>query len=125
MSRYSDADLAAISEARIALNPAAGQDPPPDGGHVAYVCPGGEDHWGCMFCDGGLFACIVCGGLDGGLTTQCPGTRMMAGYRQLVYAGELDCRLDPTGERAVWVDGPSIHTPALWRLACERVGVRA
>lgn len=31
---------------------------------------------GCMYCDGGLWACTVCGGVEGSMPTHCPGDRM-------------------------------------------------
>ena len=44
----------------------------------------------CMFCDGGLAACSRCGGLEGGLPTECPGAFMSEEIQNAVYAGGLD-----------------------------------
>lgn len=44
----------------------------------------------CMFCDGGLSACTVCGGLEGALTTQCPGRKLSEEEIDLVYGLRLD-----------------------------------
>lgn len=40
-------------------------------GHVAFECH--CNRTGCMFCDGGLFSCTICGALEGALLPQCPG----------------------------------------------------
>lgn len=58
------------------------------GGHVAIVCNGCER--GCMFCEGGLFGCQVCGGLEGAMPTECPGRQMTTDESDRVYAGNLD-----------------------------------
>ncbi|CAG2149944.1 Uncharacterised protein [Ralstonia mannitolilytica] len=44
----------------------------------------------CPICDGGLSVCTVCGGIEGSLTTECPGVRMSADEQDRVYAGLLD-----------------------------------
>jgi hypothetical protein len=123
MSRYSGAEFDAILAARVALNPAANENPRPDGGHIAHQCAGGREDSACMFCDGGLFACSTCGSFEGATTTQCPGQPLTEEESDAVYAGYLDFRRIPDDGRCEWFYGPSIHTPALWRLACERAGV--
>jgi hypothetical protein len=60
--------------------------------HTKYICKGGHDSLGCMFCDGGLFACTVCGGAEGSLATDCPGVQMTPEQGDAVYAGTLDWR---------------------------------
>jgi hypothetical protein len=45
---------------------------------------------GCVFCNGGLASCTVCGGGEGTLPTDCPGERMTATQQDAVYAGSLD-----------------------------------
>jgi hypothetical protein len=55
--------------------------------HVCKKCP---ETCGCMFCDGGLFLCDVCGSFEGATTTECPGCRMTPRESDAVYAGRLD-----------------------------------
>lgn len=59
-------------------------------GHVGYECqkPCTRSH--CQFCMGGLFACTLCGGLEGSVPTHCPKTRMLDPVSDLVYKGKLD-----------------------------------
>ena len=72
--------------------------------HVEVVCKGCER--GCMFCEGGLWACDTCGGLEGAMPTQCPGRAMSMTLVDDVYAGRLDFR------RGAWQPGlASIHSP--------------
>lgn len=77
-----------------------------DTGHVPYECHCDRTH--CMFCDGGLFACDVCGSFEGATTTFCPGRAMTKDEADAVYAGDLDYR---DGQ---WVQGPSTQTPAMF-----------
>lgn len=44
----------------------------------------------CNYCDGGLALCVVCGGAEGELPTECPGGRMTREQRKDVYSGILD-----------------------------------
>jgi hypothetical protein len=46
----------------------------------------------CMVCDGGLSLCSVCGGLEGGLPTECPGENMNSEIMDRIYRGEIDFR---------------------------------
>lgn len=46
----------------------------------------------CYVCEGGLFACVVCGGAEGALTTHCPGKKLSAEVIDSVYAGNVDFR---------------------------------
>lgn len=78
----------------------------PDDGHVAFVCK--CEQAACMFCDGGLFACALCGSFEGATTTQCPGEQMTADQIDAVYAGTLDYR------NGAWAEACSRHTPAFW-----------
>jgi hypothetical protein len=76
-------------------------------GHTDFVCPGNhEGH--CMFCDGGLWACSVCGAFEGATTTDCPGTAVDHDTWTLVYEGQRDFR------DGRWLDEPSPHTPNGW-----------
>jgi hypothetical protein len=59
------------------LNPYYGQKIADDG-HTAVECNCDEPY--CQFCQGGLFACSVCGGLEGSVPTHCPGDAMT--YKQ-------------------------------------------
>jgi hypothetical protein len=62
-----------------------------DTGHIDVECTNPECN-GCMFCDGGLWACTVCGGLEGGMPSTCPGKAMTGEQNKAVYAGQLDYR---------------------------------
>lgn len=44
------------------------------------------DRVGCMFCDGGLAACTICGGLEGSLLPTCPGRMMTAEESDQAYS---------------------------------------
>lgn len=48
------------------------------------------ESYGCMWCDGGLEACSVCGSFEGATTTDCPGAEMHHFTRDKVYTTELD-----------------------------------
>lgn len=61
-----------------------------DTGHIDVTCECSRT--GCMFCDGGLWACTVCGGLEGGMPSTCPGEHMTPEQSKAVYAGLLDFR---------------------------------
>jgi len=69
------------------------QDPteePDPGGHIAIhhiQC----DSLTCWFCEGGLWGCTRCMGLEGGMPTECPGD-MTSEQLDLVHKGELDFR---------------------------------
>ncbi|MEU4332356.1 hypothetical protein [Nonomuraea dietziae] len=67
-------------------------------GHVDVKCTNRECN-GCMFCDGGLWGCTICGGLEGSMPSTCPGQRMTADQSDAVYGGRLDFR---DGQ---WVEG--------------------
>lgn len=58
-----------------------------------------------MFCDGGLFACSVCGALEGATPTECPGTQMDTDTVDLVYAGDMDF------VQGAWRPQPSPYSP--------------
>lgn len=63
--------------------------------HIAVVHPQGYHeheyyHLGCQICDGGLFLCKVCGGLEGSLATDCPGEQITIEQQDAIYAGKLD-----------------------------------
>lgn len=51
---------------------------------------GNCEEFHCPICDGGLEVCSVCGGAEGALPTECPGTRMNADLQDRVYAGLAD-----------------------------------
>lgn len=63
-------------------------------GHHRHRCkcgtPDGPAVPGCQFCDGGLFACTVCGGCEGGLPTHCPGYMMTEAQEMCVYRDQID-----------------------------------
>ena len=66
-----------------------------------------KDCTGCHLCHGGLGICTTCGGMEGSLTTDCPGERVSYDDGERVYAGTLDYR---RGEG--WVETSSPHSPA-------------
>lgn len=43
-----------------------------------------------MFCNGGLSACVTCGGGEASLPTHCPGVRMGTLKESMVQAGNAD-----------------------------------
>lgn len=61
-------------------------------GHVAFVCPPGCESITCQFCEGGLFACSVCGAFEGATPTECPGWQMPYDLSDAVYEGLADYR---------------------------------
>ena len=75
--------------------------------HTKYIC----DCYrvGCQFCDGGLFACSVCGCIEGSLPTECPGVECFKEKGKAIYAGTIDFR------EGKWADGPSIYSPTFYR----------
>lgn len=58
---------------------------PADCDCVGTICEGR-----CNICDGGLALCKVCGGAEGSLPKECPGSRMTSDQEDAVYAGTLD-----------------------------------
>lgn len=58
--------------------------------HVDHVCTCYRT--GCMFCDGGLFACDACGAFEGATPDECPGERMTEDQSEAVYNGQLNYR---------------------------------
>lgn len=56
--------------------------------HTWYKCTCGQP--GCMFCDGGLGSCTVCGGFEGTLTTDCIGCRLQEPTLNAVWKGYID-----------------------------------
>lgn len=68
--------------------------------HVLYVCSGlHSDGRSCMFCDGGLSACTVCGAFEGAWPDECPGEMMTNEASDEVYGGIVNFK---GGE---WVQG--------------------
>ena len=60
-------------------------------GHVRATCnPPCDEMKGCNACN--LYICRVCGGAEGTLPTECPGTKMLEEHAQLVYTSTLDFR---------------------------------
>lgn len=59
-------------------------------GHVAFECPCGRP--GCCYCEGGLFGCVRCGGVEGLVPTECPGVLMDQLQAEEVFCGRLDFR---------------------------------
>lgn len=72
--------------------------------HIALECECDQEY--CMFCDGGLFACVRCGSFEGATTSECSGISMSAHLRDEVYWGYIDFR------NGMWMPGViSTHTP--------------
>lgn len=66
-------------------------------GHVEYKCTDSDGRTStcdiyCCFCEGGLFACTVCGAGEGSLTWECPKVEVSSKDQELVYKGTLDYR---------------------------------
>ena len=60
--------------------------------HIYYKCPKpcrNQDSGNCMFCDGGLGHCIVCGGFEGQLLTYCPGYKLSEETLESCYRGNV------------------------------------
>jgi hypothetical protein len=73
---------------------------------------GPDDEWGQRnIIDGGLALCKICGGLEGALTTDCPGEKLSFDQDKKVYLGEIDFV-----EGKGWVNQVSKHSPAFWRV---------
>lgn len=51
--------------------------------HTQYICKCSNPY--CQFCEGGLYACTVCGGMEGTLTTDCCGRRLTADEEDRIY----------------------------------------
>jgi hypothetical protein len=66
-------------------------------------CAHGDDDQDrhCHICDGGLALCVVCGGAEGSLPTECPGRPLTAAEEDAIMAGTMDFegfwRWNPTG----------------------------
>ena len=46
----------------------------------------------CPICEGGLEFCETCGGFEGSMTTDCPGSVVSTFLADEVYRGEIDYR---------------------------------
>lgn len=69
-----------------------------------------DDKWGQLnIVDGGLAVCKICGGMEGSLTTDCPGEKIPYELDQQVYRGEKDYV-----EGKGWVNQASKSSPAYW-----------
>lgn len=67
--------------------PKKGSRFPPALAHEWFVC--GCDKTGCMFCDGGLSRCKVCGALEGALLSYCPGYPLSMETINACYNGNV------------------------------------
>lgn len=56
--------------------------------HIWYKCTCNEIN--CMFCEGGLGSCTVCGGFEGTLTKECCGHRLDSFILDAIYKGGLN-----------------------------------
>ena len=55
-------------------------------GHVYHQCAEAN----CQICRGGLCLCVVCGGAEASLPTDCPGKKMMSETQDCVQDGSMD-----------------------------------
>lgn len=53
-------------------------------------CDCGDRERSCMICDGGLALCVVCGGGEGSLPTDCPGRQLTMEEQDHIYEGTLN-----------------------------------
>jgi hypothetical protein len=58
--------------------------------HTWYVHDNCNQPGTCMWCDGGLGWCTVCGAFEGQLTTHCPGRKLTEEELEATYAEKLD-----------------------------------
>ena len=56
--------------------------------HTWYKCTCGQT--GCVFCDGGLGVCTVCGGFEGTLTEECCSFPLNEYLQEAIYKGGLN-----------------------------------
>ena len=57
--------------------------------------------WNCPICDGGLALCVICGGAEGSLTTECCGRKLTKDEQKLIMNGALDFQDNRWIEKAV------------------------
>lgn len=81
--------------------------------HVQFACPGdGRGNDGCRARDGmdcvlcALSNCVVCGGAEAAMPTDCPGSRICHDDLERIMAGTLDFRdgqwVAPSGPKSAW-----------------------
>ncbi len=58
--------------------------------HTPYKCPPDCNKPYCQFCDGGLCYCVICGGGESSLPTECPGVKMSVSVEKAVQDGRMD-----------------------------------
>jgi hypothetical protein len=74
-----------------------------------------HDNWGQLnIVDGGLSVCKVCGGMEGSLTTDCPGEKVAYETDIKVYNGEIDF-IASKG----WSESISKNSPKYWEAKGE------
>jgi hypothetical protein len=75
-----------------------------------------NDNWGQLnIVDGGLSLCKICGCLEGGLATECPGENVSMQIQDLIYRGKMDYidgkwqynKLNPTNK--IWLFGSYVR----------------
>jgi len=72
--------------------------------HTPYKCPQPCERLFCQFCDGGIFSCTVCGGIEGSLTTDCSGKQITHYQMNEIYGQRLDYRVDSWVEKGYLSD---------------------
>lgn len=77
--------------------------------HVDFVCDADHDDGrSCQWCDGGLWACKVCGSFEGMTTTDCPREQMSEESGAEVYAGRRDYYA------GTWITGRCSQASPAW-----------
>jgi hypothetical protein len=80
--------------------------------HEFHRCRCGRP--GCMFCDGGLGLCTVCGAFEGQLLPDCPGYGLAPWERDACYHGHLTSVAEVSRQRAL-IESLSPRQQLLWR----------
>lgn len=55
--------------------------------HTQFICKCNRTY--CQFCEGGLYACTVCGGFEGTLTTDCCGRMLTKDEEDKIYHQQI------------------------------------
>ena len=75
----------------------------------------------CSICEDGIAVCSVCSGLEGALTSECPGERISSACKDEIHSGKIDFR------DGRWQEGIiSPHSPApYWKAKHIELGYEA
>lgn len=75
-------DRTPVEEKRTPRDPKPGR-----GGHMWFRCP--TPCYGCIFCEGGLATCVVCGAFEGQILSTCPGYHLSEETLDACYQGNV------------------------------------